>query len=297
MRKRFIIIQIVSLVSIVIYFLYEKSGSQGRNEINKPTSLTAKSVRKYPKNIQHDDDVRVIHPKPLTSTKKISKNNIQSSYSPLDLVIDYNNLSGPLHKDYIDVYKRMSRISDAKIFYAINSDMVASGFPKLPNTDTSSFGVLKFAYMALSNSIDDEEQISRIRNFLESSPPNLTTQNGREISTNLNKTALICSLGISGNREIFDILRNEYISTPSVDIGVGMAAFWFDYTTRYYKKFFINASHPLEPFYDDNFFTKSKLVPISVHALYRKWSTSLVSQEVSDFLTQIGYVNSSITLR
>ncbi len=247
--------KVKSLISLcILLFFLQSLHTKKQQNLSPKTSITNTSLATKRNEKTRKFDNKIKHKEGRESSNDLVQKTNQKTKLTGDLILNYNTLEEKDSDAYITIYKKMCRISDQKIFDAIYSDMISDGFPKLPNQEISSYGILKFSYIALANSIQNNASLEKIRDFLKTPIPNLITGNSQELKTNLNRTALICSLGISGKPEIFNILREEYITSPSIDNGVGMAAFWYDYKNQYYKYFFINANHALEPFYDDNFF-------------------------------------------
>ena len=229
--------KVKSLISlcILLFFLHSLHTKKQQN-LSPKTSITNTSLATKRNEKTRKFDNKIKHKEGRESSNDLVQKTNQKTKLTGDLILNYNTLEEKDSDAYITIYKKMCRISDQKIFDAIYSDMISDGFPKLPNQEISSYGILKFSYIALANSIQNNASLEKIRDFLKTPIPNLITGNSQELKTNLNRTALICSLGISGKPEIFNILREEYITSPSIDNGVGMAAFWYDYKNQYSSK-------------------------------------------------------------
>lgn len=200
--------------------------------------------------------------------------------------------------DFLESYRMMSEFRSPEAFEAIIADVEKNGFPKMPARTLEFVNVLNKAYMTLAFNAVSDDQFDRIATIVLSDMPPMedTHYSPAPDGTiqNLNTTTLTKYLGLTGNKKVFDVLDELFRRNPRFDIGIGMSVFWYDYSTEYYKKFYMAASDPLEPFYNLAYSRKTSLPKPDFYSVYRTWASSMITKDVSSFLKSINYDSSSL---
>lgn len=238
-------------------------------------------------------------PKPIKESTKQAPE--QKAINEVEAVVKaYASLNDQsTQDDHKSVYRTMMQTKHPAVFTAILSDMQSTGFPKLPEYTKKQIGTLHMAYMAFANSIETDDQLREVEKLIFSDLPDLYSPDEEIVGSenyeqNTNKIILTSKLGISGNPNVFSILKKLYLENPRIDIGIGMSAFWYDYSTKHFRQYYIAALDPMEPFYNKAYPSKTRIPTPDFMRVYQDWAHRRVSNEVSQFMKDINYNSRTI---